>query len=81
MTTCFRMGTLRPQFKDEFMDFLLVNETFGMELIEQIYLKINYQSRLYIKRVFQVFIRTEGVDRLLKSGRVNPDKETLLVED
>ena len=58
-----------------------MNETFGMELIEQIYLNINYQSRLYIQRVFKVFIRTEGVDRLLKSGTVNPDKETLLVED
>ena len=59
----------------------MVNETFGMELIEQIYLNINYQSRLYIQRVFKVFIRTEGVDRLLKSGTVNPDKETLLIED
>ena len=57
MTTYFRMETLWPHYKDDFMDFLLVNEFFVMEWIEQIYLNINHQSRLYIiQRVFQVCI-------------------------
>ena len=57
MTTCFRMDTLQPHYNDDFMHFLLVNEFFVMEWIEQIYLNINHQSRLYIiQRVFQVCI-------------------------
>ena len=56
MTTYFRMETLWPHYNDDFMDFLLVNEFFVMEWIEQIYLNINHQSRLYMQRVFQVCI-------------------------